>query len=138
MSQQNNTTCSICGKPYYICVSCKSHALHPWRIHTDTAEHYKIYQILHGFTVGLYTKDEARERLNNVDLSDLNEFRDNIKENINKIMTVEKEIKVSADKSDDKEETKVSADKDQNTKSNKKKSVKKAKGMNSVIVNEEV
>jgi hypothetical protein len=117
MENKNNTTCSICGKPYYVCVSCKSHLLTPWRIHTDTVEHYKIYQILHGYTCGVYTKEEAKERLNNIDLSDYKDFRDIIKDSINKIMNDSKNT---------------------DTKTNKKKSVKKTKGMNSVVVNVEV
>ena len=87
MAEKNNATCSICGKGYYMCVSCKDKInAAPWKRHTDTPEHYKIYQILHGLTTGVYTKDEAKMKLQNVDLSDLHEFRDKIKERINDIM----------------------------------------------------
>lgn len=90
MLEKNNTTCSICGKEYYLCISCKNtKTLSPWKIHTDTAEHYKVYQILHGVSTGVYTKQEAKDKLHNVDLSDLNEFRKDIKKRINDILNDE-------------------------------------------------
>lgn len=85
---KNNATCSICGKPYYMCVSCKDQQmLSPWKIHTDTAEHYKVYQILHGISVGIYTKQEAKDRLQNVDLKDKDSFLPRIKQRIDEIMS---------------------------------------------------
>lgn len=87
MVEKNNATCSICGKGYYLCVSCKdAMKLNPWKMHTDTSEHYKIYQILRGYNTGVYTKEEAKSKLQTVDLSDFDILRDNIKGLINKIM----------------------------------------------------
>jgi hypothetical protein len=84
---ENNATCSICGKGYRMCISCiDTMKATPWRIHTDTAEHYKVYQILHGLTVGVYTEDEAKNKLGNVDLSDLEDFRPHIKQRIKDIL----------------------------------------------------
>lgn len=91
MAEKLNATCAICGKKYHKCVSCKSQlASAPWKIHTDTSEHYKIFQVIHGFSAGVYTKDEARERLRSIDLSDLNSLRDNIKKIIKDIMKEDK------------------------------------------------
>lgn len=90
MAEKLNSTCAICGKGYHLCVSCKSiMELNPWKIHTDTSEHYKIFQIVRGYSVGLYTKAEAKSKLQMVDLSDLNDLRDNIKNIINDIMAYE-------------------------------------------------
>jgi hypothetical protein len=73
-----------------MCISCKDKInAAPWKRHTDTPEHYKIYQILHGLTTGVYTKDEAKDKLKNVDLSDLHEFKDRVRERINDIMKSE-------------------------------------------------
>lgn len=84
---ENNATCSICGKGYRMCISCiDAMRANPWKIHTDTAEHYKVYQILHGLTVGVYTEDEAKNKLGNVDLSDLEDFRPHIKQRIKDIL----------------------------------------------------
>ena len=87
MAEINNATCSICGKGYYKCISCKDLInLNPWKMHTDTSEHYKIYQILHGYSTGIYDKRDAKLKLKMVDLSDFDNLRDNIKDIINDIM----------------------------------------------------
>lgn len=87
MAEKNNATCVICGKGYHMCIHCgDNRSASPWKLHTDTPEHYKIYKILHGVTSGVYTKDEAKEKFKNVDLSDIDSFKDRIKERINNIM----------------------------------------------------
>lgn len=87
MAEKNNATCSICGKDYHMCLSCKdSMQLAPWKVHTDTSEHYKVFQIIRGVSTGVYNKDEARTKLKNVDLSDLNSFRPHIKKVIKDIL----------------------------------------------------
>lgn len=87
MANNNNTTCAICGKGYRMCLSCDSgDASKHWRIHCDTPEHYKIFQVIHGYTSGVYTKAEAARKLGKIDLSDYNELRDVVKENIDKIL----------------------------------------------------
>lgn len=101
MAEKLNATCAICGKGYHLCVSCKSMMeVNPWKIHTDTSEHYKIYQIIRGYSVGLYTKAEAKSKLQMVDLSDLNDLRDNIKNIINDIMA-DKAVEVEGNEKTD-------------------------------------
>lgn len=87
MSEKNNAECSICGSPYHVCVSCKDEiSATPWKVHTDTSEHFKVYQILHGYSTGVYSKEEAKKRFDRVDLSDLNSFRPNIKSVVKNIL----------------------------------------------------
>ena len=87
MAERNNATCSICGKGYYVCLACRdSIEAAPYKIHTDTSEHYKVFQIVRGYNTGVYTKDEAKAKFKNVDLSDLNEFRPHIKLTIENII----------------------------------------------------
>ncbi len=87
MAENINATCSICGRGYHMCLSCKDHVnLNPWKKFTDTSEHYKIYQILRGYNTKLYTKEEAKSKLQMVDLSDFDILRDNIKNIIKDIM----------------------------------------------------
>lgn len=87
MAENINANCMICGKGYYMCLSCKDMVrLRPWQLHTDTSEHYKIYQILHGHTTGVYSDKEAKEKLQLVDLSDVDTFRPEVKAAIHKIM----------------------------------------------------
>lgn len=93
MAQKNNATCAICGKGYYACLSCKSFmSLNPWKIHTDTPEHYKIYQIIHGYSTGVYDINEAKNKLQNVDLSDLEDLREHIKALIKEILNTSNEV----------------------------------------------
>lgn len=87
MSGKNNSTCSICGEPYYLCISCKEKmAAAPWKMHCDTAEHYKVYQIINGYSAGIYSKDEAKKRFEKVDLSDMDKFREHIRATIEDIL----------------------------------------------------
>lgn len=87
MAERINAECSICGRGYHLCLACKDKmALSPWKLHTDTSEHYKIYQILRGVTIGVYSNDEAKAKLQMVDLSDIDSFKDNIKNRINNIL----------------------------------------------------
>lgn len=93
MAEKNNAYCAICGNPYHLCMSCRD-ALkaNPWKIHTDTSEHYKVYQIIHGLSTKVYTKDEARIKLKNVNLNDIESFRPHIKEIIKDILKENKPI----------------------------------------------
>lgn len=85
-----NATCAICGKPYHMCYSCKGKQNAMWKRHCDTAEHYKIYQLIHGYTTGLYTDAEAAAKLKNIDVSDVNELRPHIRDIIKKIQAYSK------------------------------------------------
>lgn len=88
-----NATCSICGKPYNMCYSCdKKNAQLVWKRFCDTPEHYKIYQVVHGYTTGLYTKAEADKKLKNIDTSDIDELRPNIREILVDIMGNDKKV----------------------------------------------
>lgn len=76
-----NATCAICGKPYRMCYSCKKNdGTLVWKRFCDTPEHYKIYQLVHGYTTGLYTKSEAKRKLKNIDTSDIDELRSHIRD----------------------------------------------------------
>lgn len=86
---KNNSICAICGKPYYTCNSCDDYKrLYPWKMFTDTSEHYKIYQIIHGHSIGIYNKNETKEKLQNVNLSDLETLTDSIQKTIKEIFDI--------------------------------------------------
>lgn len=98
MAEKNNAKCSICGNPYYRCVSCRdSMQLHPYKHFTDTAEHYKVFQIVRGVSTNVYTKDEAKIKLKNVDLRDLESYRPHIKQIIKDILKEDKTIVETAE-----------------------------------------
>ena len=99
MAEKNNATCSICGKNYHKCLSCKdSMKLQPWKDSTDTAEHYKVFQVVKGYSTGVYTKDEAKIKFKNIDLKDIESFRPHIKEIIKDILKEEKPIVKAVEK----------------------------------------
>ena len=80
MVENNNATCSICGNGYHICLSCKDYMkLNPWKVHCCSADCYKTFQAVRGFSTGVYTKDEFKSRLKNIDLSNLDNYREHIK-----------------------------------------------------------
>lgn len=86
MSGKKYFECAICGKKYEACYSCsRKDPSQSWKNLCDTVEHYKIFQVVNGYTAGVYTKEEAAEKLKNVNLSDLDSLRDNIKEIIKDI-----------------------------------------------------
>lgn len=90
MAEKNNAKCSICGRDYYACLACKdSMSLSPWKSFTDTAEHYKVFQVVRGFSTGVYSKDEARTKLKNIDLSDIESFRPHINKIVKDILKEE-------------------------------------------------
>ena len=72
----NTLVCDVCGCHYEACLSCKDKiALEPWKMHTDTAEHYKVYAVLLGYNTGVYDISEAYEKLQNIDLCDKDTYR---------------------------------------------------------------
>ena len=80
MEEKNNATCSICDSGYQVCFSCKdSIQLQPWKIHCCSADCYKVFQVVRGHSTGVYTDDEFKTRLQNIDLSNLENFRPHIK-----------------------------------------------------------
>lgn len=90
---ENNAVCSICGKEYYVCQSCHdSIKVNPWKAFTDTSEHYKVFQVVRGFSTKVYTKEEAKIKLKNVNLKDLESYMPHIKKIIKDILKEEKPV----------------------------------------------
>lgn len=86
--KEANSTCIICGQKYHLCVACeRKHAnWKPWRMFVDKENCYSIYKILNDYKFGKITKTEAKSLLATVDLSQLDSFKENIKNNIKEIM----------------------------------------------------
>ena len=89
MSELYNAKCDICGKPYKVCRSCQEiKSFQSWRTVTDTLPHYMIYLALVEYS---RTKDKAKakEVLLKCDLSEKDNFNDNIKSVIDEIFAEE-------------------------------------------------
>lgn len=90
---ENNAVCSICGKEYHVCLSCHdSIKVNPWRVFTDTSEHYKVFQVVRGLSTKVYTKEEARDKLKNINLEDLESYMPNIKKTIKDVLKEENPV----------------------------------------------
>lgn len=99
MTEKHNATCKICGKSYYACMSCADTIkLNPFKSFTDTAEHFKVFQVVRGFSTGVYTKDEAKEKFKNIDLKDIESFRPHIKKIVKDILKEDKVVVKAAEK----------------------------------------
>lgn len=97
MAEKNNAVCSICGKEYYACLSCSdAMKLKPWKSFTDTAEHFKVFQAVRGFSTGVYDNEEFKSKLKNIDLSDLDEYRSHIKDIIKNALKEDEIVEVES------------------------------------------
>lgn len=86
-NKNNNAKCVICGKDYHLCMSCRDKiASTPWKVLTDTSEHYKVYQVVNGYRGGIYDKDVAKNALSNIDISDRNTYLDCVNKILDEIL----------------------------------------------------
>ena len=93
MAENNNAVCSICGSGYHVCHSCKdSIQLQPWKIHCCSSNCYKVYQAVRGHSTGVYTKDEFKTQLKNIDLGNLENYREHIKAIIKDVLKENKPV----------------------------------------------
>lgn len=99
MAEKNNATCSICGREYHICLSCSdAMKLHPWKIHCCSSDCFKVFQVVRGFSTNVYTKDEFRSKLKNIDLSNLENYREHIKALIKDVLKEKKSVETKVEK----------------------------------------
>ena len=91
-----NKTCLVCQTPYRYCYTCPTDLQNPsWKNLFDTEQCKEIFNILSKNGQGIITDDEAKELLDNCDLSQKDAFAVNIKTHINNLYgydTVEEEI----------------------------------------------
>lgn len=89
-NQKINHWCVVCGKGYHACDSCnKERSFTPWRVLTDTIEHYKIFMILKNYNNQLISKESAQEKLLSMDLTDMEFFKESAKKVLNQIFSVD-------------------------------------------------
>lgn len=99
---ENNAVCSICGKEYYACLSCHdSIKVNPWKVFTDTSEHYKVFQVVRGLSTKVYTKEEAKDKLKNINLEDLESYMPNIKKTIKDVLKEEEPVIKTEEKAEE-------------------------------------
>lgn len=98
MSEAKKATCTICGKKYDLCLSCKKQlSITPWKEVADTEVCYKLYMCLLQYNNGYLSKEEAQKQLSNINYN-LEDLRDSVRDNINKILSDSKSVKKISEK----------------------------------------
>lgn len=101
-----NAHCSICGIGYHLCKTCSDQKIiKPWRTVTESIEHFKIYTVIHGYTISK-NKEVARSELKKCDLTGLENFNPEIKIAIKEILEEPEKVKASSRKRKEHIETK--------------------------------
>lgn len=87
---KDNKTCILCGKKYSYCSRCSEFDHLPRWMECYCSENCKnIFNILSGYTMKDYTKEEAKSLLEKCDLSYKSDFHHTNQEYINSIMADE-------------------------------------------------
>lgn len=83
-----NAICVVCGNKYHLCVACERDKSNwkSWNIIADKEECYNIYNIVSKYIAKDITKSEAKELLNAFDLSNLDNFKEVMKNKIKEIL----------------------------------------------------
>lgn len=88
MTKQNNRTCIICRKEYHYCPNCGEDAGKPtWYFVFDSQNCKDIYDICTSYRDKEITIGEAYKKLQDVDLSGVDDFADATKAQIKEIMS---------------------------------------------------
>ena len=67
MGKSDISVCTVCGKPYKTCLSCKGlNITKPWRSITDTVNCYKIFLVLNQYNNHHITKEAAKRQLEEI------------------------------------------------------------------------
>ena len=92
---EENAVCIICGKPYHLCIACErtKSTWEQWKIIADTENCYKIYNVINDYRFNKISKDEARNLLKELDLNELDTFKESTKKVIKEILATKKGYK---------------------------------------------
>lgn len=87
MAEYLNAECSICGKKYHVCGTCKqTKTFTPWRRITDSVNCYKIFIALTEYQNGHTDKKTTKEVLEKCDLSGLAGMKPGVQDTIKNIL----------------------------------------------------
>ena len=82
-----DSACGICGKSYKVCKTCRDTKMwYSWRTVCDTPEHYAIFLVLNAYTNKEITKDDAKARLEKMNLEGYESFIPGVVAEINEIL----------------------------------------------------
>lgn len=88
MAKKNNRKCIICGKKYYFCSACNSSDANKpsWYFIFDGQNCHDIYEICTKYRDKEISIDEAYDRINKLDISNLDEFAEPTRLQIEEIL----------------------------------------------------
>lgn len=99
MGKQNNRTCIICNKPYHYCPTCGEDSGKPtWYFLFDGKRCFDIYEICTQYRDKQINAKQAYERISKFDISDLENFAETTRVQIEEIISKGKEIKITSDR----------------------------------------
>ena len=85
-----NRTCGICGKRYSYCGSCKVDSNKPtWMAVFCSDNCKKLYDVINDYRYKKLSKEKAFSKLNELNLSDIDNLPKNFRDYFTEIMTVE-------------------------------------------------
>lgn len=84
---RDERTCVICGMHYSYCPNCVDYNSQPrWRFLFHDKNCHDIYNVLNDYGASVITKEQARAKLKALDLTNLNSFRKDFRDQIKEIM----------------------------------------------------
>lgn len=90
MSDGTLKQCKICGTQYRVCYSCEKK--HSWRVHTDTAEHFYIFEVLMSYQLNHNAKKAYQAlKKRNIDFFDIEKYLPNVQELLKEIYSLSHE-----------------------------------------------
>ena len=91
MAKKNNRVCKTCGESYSFCPTCAGvTATEKYRTMFCSKNCRDVFHTLSKYTIGVVTKDEAKEVLSSLDLSKQGKFSEQIKTDVEEIMGTNK------------------------------------------------
>lgn len=91
--EKNNKKCIICKKTYSYCPSCgKDNNKPSWYSIFDSVRCHEVYEICTKLRDGIYTMVEAKSKLEVLDLSDLDNFKESTQNKIREILAYEEPV----------------------------------------------
>lgn len=91
---KNNKICAVCHDEYSYCPNCKEHEDKPtWMFVFCSENCHDIYEVTSSYNEKEITEKEAKNKLDKLDLTKLNNFGESYKNTISKINEVTKVTK---------------------------------------------
>ena len=94
MGKKNNRTCIICGHQYHYCSTCGEDSSKPsWYSIFDGQNCHDIYEVCTQYRDGIIDYKKAFEIISKLDISDIKNFNDITKAQIEEIISKNKDTK---------------------------------------------